>query len=372
MAYLTPAEVNEVAGKLVDLLRPLGGYNGQFRSDLLGGIPVAVTGLFQDAAQPLLQARLDVRALNDIDRLEDGSVPLKVFLSNATSLFAGRSDAEVLRRALHKVETKSTGSPVIDTTDFAELKQVVVHRDDMVPYTFMKAGVAAAQAVAKLSVKRHSDGKLQTDAAGKPLIFLGSGWLLAPKLLLTNHHVINAREAGEAPASGQDFGLQALATTSLFDYDYESVQGTEVRVTELVAWDRSLDYALVRLDGDGRQGLSISGPLTYSGLDENRPALNIIQHPDGLPKKFAIRNNLLTQASDTQLRYFTDTMAGSSGSPILDDRWQVVGLHRGATPVAGVNFNGKPVAYVNVGTQLSSILADLKVRYSGKVEELNI
>lgn len=369
MAYLTQDEVNEVAQKLVALL---GGYSAQFRADLLGGIPPAVTGLFQTAAQPLLQARLDVRALNDIDRLEDGSVPLKIFLGNATSLLTGRPDAETLRNALHKVETKSTGAPVIDTTDFAELKEVVVHRDDMVPYTFMTAGVAAGQAVAKLLVKRHSGGKLQNDAAGKPLIFLGSGWLLAPNLLLTNHHVINAREAGEAAASETDFGLQALGTTALFDYDYESVQGTEARVMELVAWNRPLDYALLRVDGDGRKGLSTSGPLTYSGPEENRPALNIIQHPDGQPKKFAIRNNLLTQATDTQLRYFTDTMGGSSGSPILDDGWNAVGLHRGATPVTGVNFNGKPVAYVNVGTQLSSILADLRARYSGKVNELNI
>jgi V8-like Glu-specific endopeptidase len=189
---------------------------------------------------------------------------------------------------------------------------------------------------------------------------------------MTNHHVINAREAGEAPASDMDFRLQANATTALFDYDYENAQGSEVRVTELVASDRALDYALLRLDGDGRQGLRIGGQVKYSGSDDDRPALNIIQHPDGKPKKFAIRNNLLTQATDTQLRYFTDTMGGSSGSPILDDGWNAVGLHRGAAPVRDVNFNGKPVAYVNVGTQLSSIMKDLRDRYNGKVQELNI
>ncbi|UFW51105.1 MULTISPECIES: trypsin-like peptidase domain-containing protein [Bradyrhizobium] len=368
MPYLSNEEIIEVSQKLVELL----GYGPQIRSDLLDGIPAIVTGMFQTATQPLLSARLDIRGLNGIDRLEDGSIPLKVFLGNATSLLIGRPDAEPLRRALHKVETTATGAPVIDTTGFPELKEVVVHRDDMVPYAFMLSGVTAGKAVAKLSVKRHSGGHPQTDAAGKPMIFLGSGWLIAPNLLLTNHHVIKAREAGEAAASEQDFGLQALATTALFDYDFESVQGNPISVKELVAWDRSLDYALLRLDGDGRQGLNVGGPITFSGPDEDRPALNIIQHPDGQPKKFAIRNNLLTQATDTQLRYFTDTMAGSSGSPILDDRWNAVGLHRGATPVTGVNFNGKPVAYVNVGTQISSIISDLRERYSGKVSELNI
>jgi endonuclease G len=242
----------------------------------------------------------------------------------------------------------------------------------MVPYAFMMGGVKAGQAVARLSVRRYSGGGLQQDAAGKPLLFLGSGWLVGCKLLMTNYHVINAREAGEPAASDDDFRLQANATTALFDYDYEYAQGTEVHATELVAWNDSLDYALLRIDGDGRDSLRIGGPLSYSGPEVSRSAVNIIQHPDGRSKKFAIRNNVLTEATDTQLRYFTDTMGGSSGSPILDDGWNAVGLHRGATPVTGVNFNGKPVAYVNVGTQLSSIMKDLRERYSGKVGELNI
>lgn len=133
MPYLSNEEIIEVSQKLVELL----GYGPQIRSDLLDGIPAIVTGMFQTATQPLLSARLDIRGLNGIDRLEDGSIPLKVFLGNATSLLIGRPDAEPLRRALHKVETTATGAPVIDTTGFPELKEVVVHRDDMVPYAFM-------------------------------------------------------------------------------------------------------------------------------------------------------------------------------------------------------------------------------------------
>jgi endonuclease G, mitochondrial len=368
MAYLSEGEVDQVAQKIVDLL----GYDAQIRTVLLRGIPVAVRGMLQSAPQPIVSALLDLGSLNGIDRLDDGSVPLKVFLGNAASLLTGRAEADLLRTLLHKVETKSTGAPVIDTSNFVELQEVVVHRDDMVPYSFMTAGVKAGQAIAKLSVKRHSGGNIEKDAAGKPLIFLGSGWLVARNLLMTNHHVIHARESGEPAASDEDFKLQATATTALFDYDYENAEGNPVSAIELIAWSRSLDYALLRLDGDGREGLQIGGQLAYAGSDQDRPALNIIQHPDGQPKKYAIRNNLLTQATDTQLRYFTDTTGGSSGSPILDDGWKAVGLHRGATPVTNVNFNGKPVAYVNVGTQLSSILKDLRERYSGKVVELNI
>jgi hypothetical protein len=47
---------------------------------------------------------------------------------------------------------------------------------------------------------RYSGGKLITQAGGT-----GTEWLVAPRLLHTNHHVINARDTGEPPASDVDF-----------------------------------------------------------------------------------------------------------------------------------------------------------------------
>ncbi len=79
-----------------------------------------------------------------------------------------------------------------------------------------------------------------------------------------------------------------------------------------------------------------------------------------------------TAATDAELRYFTDTFGGSSGSPVLNDHWEAIGLHRGATWVKGVRFNGRDVAYVNVGTQVNAITQDLARRYAGKIPELNI
>jgi endonuclease G, mitochondrial len=48
---------------------------------------------------------------------------------------------------------------------------------------------------------------------------------------------------------------------------------------------------------------------------------------------------------------------------VFDDQWQVVALHRGATMVTGVQFQGKSVAFVNVGTQIVAIHDDLKTNY---------
>ena len=93
--------------------------------------------------------------------------------------------------------------------------------------------------------------------------------------------------------------------------------------------------------------------------------MNIIQHPEGRSKKIAIRNNLVTHSTETELRYFTDTMGGSSGAPVFNDSWEVVALHRGSTVVRGVNFQGNDTAWVNVGTQITAILHHPRAKLSG-------
>jgi endonuclease G, mitochondrial len=237
----------------------------------------------------------------------------------------------------------------------------------------MQRGIEAGRAVAKLSVPRHDGGKPAHNSDGKPVIHLGTGWLIASRLLLTNHHVVNARDEGEPAASEADLRRQAIAALALFDYDRETVAGFPVKLTELVAWDPALDYALLRLDpaAPERPPLRLGQKFTPTKSADAYIAVNIIQHPGGLAKKFGIRNNLLTAATDTELRYFTDTFGGSSGSPVLNDQWEAIALHRGATWVKGVRFNGRDVAYVNVGTQLSTITQDLARRYAGKIPELN-
>jgi endonuclease G len=366
--HFSQERITELADCVIDVL----GYDGPVRGALLMGIPRRFAATLSGAGNPPAIAVLrDLDRLNAVDRLVDGSIPLKTWLRNATRLASGDVAADPLRVAYEEVEIRSTGSPRIVVTA-SEVKEVVIHHDDMVPFAYMKAGLAAAQSVAKLSVQRHVDGMLETNRAGDPLIYLGTGWLIGDGLLLTNHHVINAREDGEAPAKEADLKIQAQATVALFDYDSDGIQGSPVKVAELVAWDASLDYALLRLESASRPPLRLGGKLVLTGEPDENIAVNIIQHPDGQPKKFGIRNNLLTATTDTELRYFTDTMGGSSGSPVFTDQWLAVGLHRGATQVKGVKFNGRDVAYVNVGTQVSAITQDLANRFAGKIPELHI
>ena len=85
--------------------------------------------------------------------------------------------------------------------------------------------------------------------------------------------------------------------------------------------------------------------------------VNIIQHPNGAPKKISMQNNLVEYVGGNVLQYVTSTNPGSSGAPIFDDEWRVVGLHHAGgnikEPTTGRFYNR------NEGILLVRILNDL-------------
>ena len=62
--------------------------------------------------------------------------------------------------------------------------------------------------------------------------------------------------------------------------------------------------------------------------------VNIIQHPEGRPKQYAtVNNHLLDLRDDGFLLYTTDTLEGSSGSPVFNQYWETIGLHHCGVPL---------------------------------------
>lgn len=348
------------------------GYDPLTRNALLAPLPASLKGLLPGGLTvPAVGLTLDLDHLNGIERLTDGTVPMKEFLKRAVELVGTIESADVIRSALAEIEAATTGAPPIATAGLPEIHEAVIVRNDMVPFGFLRGGITAAAAVAKLMVPRH-EGGVRVTTNGRPVTYLGTGWLVAAGLLMTNHHVVNARNQGEPAASEADLRLHATGMSVLFDYDDITSEGTPVAPTELVAWDPDLDYALVRIADTTRAPLRRAGAAVSQVRPDSAVAVNVIQHPDGQPKRFGIRNNLLTGATPTELRYFTDTLGGSSGAPVLNDRWEVVGLHRASEFVSGVKFQGRTVAYVNVGTQISAVLEHVRARHAGTVAELGI
>ena len=146
-----------------------------------------------------------------------------------------------------------------------------------------------------------------------------------------------------------------------FDYDSDNSVGEKRTVRAIAAANRQLDYAILELDREpGRAPL----PICAHAIDFNEGTylpVNIIQHPAGQPKQIAIRNNLAATLRGSDLAYYTDTNGGSSGSPVCNDQWQVLALHKASTMAMGsFSFQGKETAWINIGTTIDRIIADLQ------------
>lgn len=368
-AYLTSAQLGELEKAAVNtglILKP--------RMLLFRDVRPSYVGFLPTNPAPLDQLRLDLIALNAVERLEDGSVPLARYLANAADEIRDLPDAKVFRQYENDINNRSAGlsalAPLTALSDLIVKKELIIHQDDTVSAAFVRGCAKSAASVAKLQVQRF-DGGVRATVNGSPWLALGTGWLLKNDIIITNHHVINARRDGEAPASGDDFGLQGRSTAVLFDYDDEDVQPVPAATQGVEAFDAGLDYCVLRLAAPlPRSGLSIATSRVEITEEKYLP-LNVIQHPNGKAKRFALRNNLAVDADGDLVRYYTDTDHGSSGSPVMDDGWRVVALHRGAA-IRRASFQGKDTAYVNVGTQITSIVAHIKATAPALANELSL
>ncbi|MGW3349032.1 trypsin-like peptidase domain-containing protein [Nonomuraea rubra] len=190
---------------------------------------------------------------------------------------------------------------------------------DLQSWSFLPRGARAARTVARISVAEN----------GRELP-IGTGFLVSPRLLLTNHHVLP-----DAAAAGSVI-VEFDAQVNVDNLPEVSRRFTPDPGAFFVA-DAALDFALV-LVGPGPDGRPAGETFGWNRLSVQTGKLvigepvNIIGHPSGRLKEISIRENRLEARLDDFLQYQTDTEPGSSGSPVFNDQWEVTALHHSGVP----------------------------------------
>jgi endonuclease G, mitochondrial len=338
-------------------------------------IPTGFANTLPESNVRLTRFRLLLARLNAVERLADGSVPLVQFLRNIAALLrlAGLPEEAVFERIATQVGNRTQGVKLtMSAQQVPEVirKEAIVHQDDTLSIGFLDDALRVSQSVARIVVPRFEHGNQRQVGSGAPWVMKGTGWLISADLFVTNHHVVNARDATEPDADSADFERQGAEATVEFDLNTDKATPDTFSVQKLETADAALDYAVLRLARTtARRPLSMRVDQVTMAATTYLP-VNIIQHPRGLPKRIACRNNLMSGADNNTIRYFTDTDFGSSGAPVCDDAWRVIALHRGAERADGVIFQGKDTAFVNFGTQVSTLLEDLKQREKSLYDEI--
>ena len=249
----------------------------------------------QQALKDCLAGKTDWRTVEDAKRL----------LFRLSQLGMSDTVAEVMDDYYQKVEPLN-------------VLERIIQRNELMGVSFLIKGASVAKTVGRVII-----------CSGNTVLGHGTGFMVSPRLMLTNKHVLSAKSD---------------AVDSLIEFNFRD---TPIGITPSVRFkllpyefffnNKKLDFALVAVEeiNDGGRKLSEFGwnkLIQDSGKAVVGEHVNIIQHPAAQPKQVAIRQNTIVSVKDDFVHYLTDTRQGSSGSAVYNDQWDVVALHHAGVP----------------------------------------
>ena len=155
-----------------------------------------------------------------------------------------------------------------------------------------------------------------------------TGFLIAPGLMLTNHHVFPTEASVASSTLGFDYWFDVAGHPPADPDEFD------LRADLFYVSDHDLDFAVVGVHQSSANGASIAARrylrlIAESGKVKQSDFVTILQHPDGVPMQVALRENEVIRAGEGEdyIWYKADTAHGSSGAPVFNDSFQVVALH---------------------------------------------
>lgn len=254
---------------------------------------------------------------------------------------ARREEAEAA--PAKKAEKLHVRGSVINAYDRLAAERIIRH-SDFLPIAYLETGVTASRAVCRIIIM-NGKGEIQG---------YGTGFLISPSLIMTNNHVLET--PGDALYAVAEFNFED-------DVNFQPRETISFRLQpdRLFVTDEQLDFTIVAAQQTASNGMQLADfgylPLLFpAGKVLEGEYVSIIQHPKGGPKVVTLRENEVVFLSSDFIHYVSDTEPGSSGSPVFNDQWVVVGLHH-----AGVPDPEKPGEWIaNEGIRISSILRFLQ------------
>lgn len=220
-------------------------------------------------------------------------------------------------------------------------------------YKWYLTGAQRCQLVARIGIDA-------SQGHGTGFVLRGSA--LAPRfgdglVVLTNAHVVS-----DDPAVRKQHG--ALSPDDAV-VSFEAQGAEEYRVAELL-WSsppEALDATILRLEAAEALEERLKDKLAR--IAKNPPAIEatarayVIGHPLGGSLSLSLQDNVLLDYEKPRLHYRTPTEGGSSGSPVFNRQWDLIGLHHAGSETMP-RLNGQPGTYpANEGIWLQAIIEAL-------------
>jgi len=220
-----------------------------------------------------------------------------------------------------------------DSTSSKAIFEKIIGENTLKDVAFLKRGLDVARAVVYIEVVNQ---------------WSGTGFMIGTSLLITNNHVIPNKD---------------ILKNTVFRFNYQlTVDGAmdiskdyRAKPEGLFYTNKDLDYTIVEPDENpGHEWGFLTLTKKFAAIKDSR--VNIVQHPAGLPKQISMQNNFVAYADSRLVQYYASTMGGSSGSPVFNDKWQIVALHHAGGMLTEPGSMQK--YFRNEGVAISAIVAD--------------
>jgi S1-C subfamily serine protease len=214
-------------------------------------------------------------------------------------------------------------------------------------YNFMKKMVACAHSVARIE--------------SEPGKGFGTGFLITgsklhhsfgdESVLLTIAHVISENAETRQALHPED----AIITFELSDNDKEF----EVQEVLWSSPPEELDATVLRIRGDLPETKHLVPITSRLPLTDGKQRVYIVGHPKGGGISFSMQDNVLLDHETPYIHYRTPTEGGSSGSPVFNAQWKLIGIHHaGGHELRRLNNKGG-LYQANEGIWIQSIIEAL-------------
>lgn len=142
---------------------------------------------------------------------------------------------------------------------------------------------------------------------------IGTGVLVGGNLLLTCNHIFSKTQVKQAWVRFNFKTGKFPLDIDLFKLDLNFLKHSHRQ-----------DFALVKIQGEIQQKIinPNNTPL------EREQSIRLIHHPQGKPIEIS-EEGKITQVGEDYLYHNLKTAEGSSGAPIVNRQWQLIGIHRG-------------------------------------------
>lgn len=157
---------------------------------------------------------------------------------------------------------------------------------------------------------------------------LGSGFLVGPDLVITNHHVISPEEGPAPDAKSLVLRFGCLSPTLPPASPERAIAVDAVQPVVRSSPTDELDFALLRLSA---RVAGVEPLLPGDGaVPERGGGVHLLQHPGGETMKLVLSEAGVREVHLDRhvVHYRSRTAGGSSGSPCFDDDWHLIAVHR--------------------------------------------